>query len=185
MSDPGSTAASTNKTAIAKAARQRRSRAAKKYKPAKVKLLLIAEAPPNELERYFYFEDVRAHDWLFRYVAQQILGSRPTPENKPKALAQLRDQGVFLIDLGVDPLTPGGRPLADAVPGLVKRAVALSPEKVIVIKAPVYDATFAALREAGLPVVEVRVPFPSTGQQKKFEAAFAKALKARPTSARS
>jgi hypothetical protein len=62
---------------------------------------------------------------------------------------QLR-KGVYLIDLSVDPLASGGPPLADAVPGLVKRASALSTEKVIVIKAKVYDAAFAALRAGQL-----------------------------------
>lgn len=36
-----------------------------KYKPAKIRTLLLAEAPSDNLERYFYFEDVKRQDSLF------------------------------------------------------------------------------------------------------------------------
>ena len=52
----------------ADAARRRRDRAARKYRPKQVELLLVAEAPPAALDRYFYFEDVREQDSLFRYA---------------------------------------------------------------------------------------------------------------------
>jgi len=61
----------------AKAVRERRARAARKYKPAKITTLLVAEAPPSAPERYFYFDDVHAHDSLFRNVAKAMLGSAP------------------------------------------------------------------------------------------------------------
>lgn len=163
--------------ASADTARRRRERAARKYKPARVKLLLIAEAPPSALDRYFYFDDVRAQDSLFRYVARSILGVEPTRENKAHLLARLRDLGVFLIDLKPDPID--GTPLSESVPGLVRRARRLTPGKVILIKATVYDAAFTALREARLLVVDERVPFPGSGQQRRFQVAFARALKTR------
>jgi hypothetical protein len=50
-------------------ARERRASAARRYRPAAVKLVLIAEAPPSALDRYLYFPDVHTHDSLFRYVA--------------------------------------------------------------------------------------------------------------------
>jgi hypothetical protein len=40
----------------------------------------------------------------------------------------------------------------------------------------VFDAAYIPLHEAGLPVNGVRVPFPGSGQQKRFEEAFAAAL---------
>jgi hypothetical protein len=61
---------------------RRRSEAAARYKPAKIDLLLVAEAPPNSLDRYFYFTDVRAHDILFRYVCRVLLGREPKRERK-------------------------------------------------------------------------------------------------------
>lgn len=167
----------------ATAARRRRQRAARKYRPSAIRLLLVAEAPPTALERYFYFEDVREHDSLFRYVVRAILQTDPTRESKRQHLAALRDRGVFLIDLKQDPLSEST--LVDEVPGLIRRVRRLSPEKVILVKATVYDAAFASLRKAGLAVVDERVPFPGSGQQRRFEEAFARALRADYRAARS
>jgi hypothetical protein len=38
-------------------ARQRRDAAAAEYRPEPIELLLVAEAPPSSLDRYFYFEE--------------------------------------------------------------------------------------------------------------------------------
>lgn len=155
-------------------ARERRASAARRYQPAAVKLLLVAEAPPGALDRYFYFADVDSQDSLFRYVARSILHVEPTRANKPELLEQLKDRGVFLIDLKQDPVD--GTPLTDHVPDLVERVRRLHAEKIILIKATVHDAAYLALASAGLPVVPERVPFPGGGQQKRFEEAFMHAL---------
>lgn len=159
-------------------ARRRRASAARKYRPEHIQLLLIAEAPPSALDRYFYFDDVREQDALFRYVARAILHAEPTRENKPRLLDALRNRGVFLIDLKLDPVD--GAHLADEVPDLVRRSKRLNPDKVVLIKASVYDLAFRAMAESGLPVVDERIPFPGSGQQRSFEAAFARALNERP-----
>jgi hypothetical protein len=75
-------------------ARRRREQAARKYRPASVKLLLVAEAPPSSLNRYFYFDVVAKHDSLFRYVARSILKVEPTRTNKAELLDRLRDHGL-------------------------------------------------------------------------------------------
>lgn len=155
--------------------RRRRDRAAARYRPEQISLLLVAEAPPREPDRYFYFEDVRTQDALFRYVARMILGEQPTRENKSALLGKLRDRGVFLIDLMLDPVD--GSPLAHHVPRLADRCRALGPQAVILVKTTVYDAAYSALRRAGIPVVDERIPFPGSGQQKRFEDAFRRALK--------
>ncbi len=54
-------------------ARRRRQQAAVRYQPEHVRLLLVAEAPPSSLDRYFYFHDVRGQDSLFRYVVETVL----------------------------------------------------------------------------------------------------------------
>jgi hypothetical protein len=159
-------------------ARPRRERAARKYRPDEIKLLLVAEAPPAALDRYFYFEDVSQQDSLFRYVARSILKTEPTRNNKAELLARLRDQGVFLIDLKRDPVD--GKSLAREVPDLLRRIRKLAPHKIVVIKASVYDLVQRPLTEADLPVVDERVPFPGSGQQRRFEVAFARALRRRP-----
>jgi hypothetical protein len=104
--------------------------------------------------------------------------ARPAKAELP---ARLRDQGVFLIDLKQDPVDGGS--LAAEVPGLVRRVRRLDPVKVIVIKSSVFDLVRDALLDAGLPLVDERVPFPGSGQQRRFEAAFARALRRRPSGA--
>jgi hypothetical protein len=155
-------------------ARKRRAEAAERYQPDRVKLLLVAEAPPAATDRYFYFPDVASHDSLFRYVARAILQREPTRSNKTSLLQELRDREVFLIDLKLDPVD--GTPLIDCVPDLIERIRQLNPRKIILIKTKVHDAAYEALVNAGLPVDPERIPFPGSGQQKRFEEAFARAL---------
>lgn len=154
-----------------------RRKAAAKYKPKKVELLLIAEAPPCATDRYFYFEDVDQHDWLYRYVWEGLAGTKPVKGEKPAHLAALRDAGVFLIDLHEANISqPTIAQLRPKVPGLVERASALKPKRVILIKSIVHDAAHDALRDAGLPVIDERIPFPASGQQKKFLESFRRAV---------
>lgn len=155
--------------------RSRRAQAAEQYRPDRIRLLLIAEAPPADPNRYFYFHEVNAHDSLFRHVIRSLLGVEPTRENKPELLAQLQQQGTFLIDLKPDPVD--STPLNSYVPDLVHRVHGLNPERIVLIKATVYDAAYAALAAAGLPVSTVRVPFPGSGQQTNFSQAFANAVR--------
>jgi hypothetical protein len=108
--------------------------------PETVRLLLVAEAPPASLDRYFYFTDVRAHDSLFRHIASEILRQEPSRENKAELLRLLRDAGVFLIDLRLDPTD--GSALAGHVPSLIRRVRRLQPHKIVLIKATVYDAAY-------------------------------------------
>jgi hypothetical protein len=157
-------------------ANRRRSAAARRWRPETVDLLIVAETPPSALDRYFYFEDVAEQDSLFRYVAKALLGATPSRANKALALAQLRDRSVFLIDVKADPYDP--RPLMDFVDDLIRRCSAVAPRAIVLVKANVHDVALAPLQHAGLPVVNVRVPFPGSGQQRNFEAAFAKALDA-------
>jgi len=159
-------------------ARRRRERAAKKCRPDVIKLLLVAEAPPAALERYFYFEEVATHDSLFRHVARSILKIEPTRGNKAELLSRLRDRGVFLIDLKPNPADGGS--LESEVPGVLRRIRRLDPEKIIVIKSSVFDLVRQPLVDAGLPIVDERVPFPGSGQQRRSEVAFARALRRRP-----
>jgi hypothetical protein len=143
-----------------------------------VRLLLVAEAPPSALDRYFYFDVVPTQDSLFRYVARAMLKVEPTRANKAELLGRLRDRGVFLIDLWPDPVH--ARTGSPDVTGLVRRVRQLDPERIIVIKTGVFDTVRGPLLEAGLPLVDERVPFPGSGQQRKFEGAFARALRRRP-----
>jgi hypothetical protein len=156
-------------------ARQRRRAAAERYRPERIDTLLVAEAPPSALERFFYFEDVHEHDALFRNVVEVALGEKPTREKTPY-LQELKQRGYFLIDLSEDPITSRRDELPPLVPGLVRRCQALAPRRIVLIAVGVYDFAFTTLREAGLTVVDARIPFPGYGQRYRFLNAFAEAL---------
>lgn len=155
-----------------RAARRRREAAARRWRPEVVDLLLVDEAPPSSLDRYFYFEDVATQDSLFRYVAAGVLGVRPTRDKAP-LLAELRDAAVFLLDACVDPFSDGRTALPRCLPDLIARAFELRPRRVVLIGARLYDLAYDALRAAGLPVVDARLPYPGSGQQLRFAEAFA------------
>src|SRR5439155_12110561 len=92
---------------------------------------------------------------------------------KPELLAQLKKTKVFLIDLKPDPTDQS--PLSEHVCALVDSCTKLRPRKIVLIKVTVYDAAFEAFRQAGLPVIDERIPFPGR-QQKRFEEKFRAAL---------
>ena len=162
-------------------------KARQKYKPDSVKYLLIAEAPPNSIERYFYYENVRNHDHLFLGVAQalypdhkkEFLASRPSNTIKSSILLKLKADGFYLLDLSELPCSLMTGDLHSQLPSLVERieGVADKTIKIILIKASVYDTAFQFLQQQGFEnVVDVRIPFPSSGNQKLFQAGFYKAL---------
>ena len=155
-----------------------RRRAAAKYRPSRVRLLLVAEAPPCTPGRHFYFDHVDPHDWLFRYVWEGLTAAKPDRTRKAEHLAALRDAGVFMIELHEESISePSLADLRPKVPGLVERAAALKPEHIVLIKSVVHDAAFEALKAARLPVIDERLPFPASGQQKKFLEGFRRAVK--------
>lgn len=152
----------------------RRRVAAARHQPKEIDLLLVAEAPPASPERYFYFTDVREHDTLFRYVCRVLLAREPLRERKHELLGELRDRGVFLIDLKETPVN--ATPLVTYVPTLVERCRVLAPRRIVLIKVTVFDAAYLQLKAAGLPVSDVRVPFPGSGRQRQFVEAFDRAV---------
>lgn len=154
------------------AARRRRATAAARWRPERIALLLVDEAPPSALDRYFYFEHVPAQDSLFRHVVEAVLGDKPS-RDKAASLAALRDHGVFLVDLCEEPFRDRREAIPRAVPGLLRRARALRPERIVLIGADVFDHAFRPLRDAGLPVADLRLPYPGSGQQRRFLDGFA------------
>lgn len=156
------------------ASRRRRARWQARFRPDQVRLLLVAEAPPAASDRYFYFPTVGQHDSLFRYVVRLLLGVEPSRANKIPTLARLRDLGVYLVDVSQNPIAEGDDYWVET---LIRRVSRLDPDHVILIKATVFDRCYVRLASAGLPVVNVRVPFPGSGQQAKFETAFRRALR--------
>ncbi len=57
-----------------------------KYKPVKIKILLVAETPPkSDSNRFFYFEKVENQDSLFLEI-MKLLYPRETKDLEPKLI---------------------------------------------------------------------------------------------------
>jgi hypothetical protein len=160
--------------------------ARQKYKPEIVKFLLIAEAPPDSLERFFYYENVRQHDYLFLGVAEaiyptlkeQFLVSQRSSEIKNTILQSLQQDGFYLLDLSELPLSHLENDLKSQLPTLVEKINSLADEntQIILIKANVYDIAFQFLKQKFNNVVNQRITFPGQGGQRKFQDEFIQAL---------
>jgi hypothetical protein len=156
---------------------------ASKYAPHdNIRILFVAEAPPCSTERYFYFENVPRGDWLWialmkaLYPLEWTVAKSERP-HKSKWLEKFAASGFLLIDAVKTPISgsPNNRirAIAENASGLIPEILALRPEKIVLIKTTVHDALFDQLRSVGLPVVnEIALPFPSSGQQKRFHDVF-------------
>lgn len=158
-----------------------------RWRPEHVGLLLIAESAPDPgsgPRRYFYDEDLTASDGLFREVAKALLGAGKLTQGRKEKLPwlrRLRDQGTFLIDLAPIPVNqmPANRDtvLVSNVAGCVARVQEIQPDGIIVIKQNVFTLLHGPLRAAALPLLhDTFIPFPGSGQQKRFQTGIAAAL---------
>lgn len=157
-----------------------------KYRPVQLHTLLIAEAPPCSLDRYFYFEAVPRQDSLFLeimgvlYPRQKVeyLAAKRDPALKEALLEAFQEDGYWLMDLSELPHELLGIPPADALPSLLERVkkVADKDTRMILIKSNVFDLCYPALTSQGYKVSPERIPFPGSGQQGVFRERFARAL---------
>lgn len=167
-----------------------------RWKPDKVRCLLIAESAPDDggnaaNRRFFYDEDLTRHDGLFREVVKVMFGESPgeaAPGAKLPWLRRLRDEGVFLTDLASVPVNFHGKSerhtaLAENVERCVALAVALKPDGIILVKKNVFELLERPLSSAGLLVLHDKfVPFPGSGQQIRFREQFTAAYSKLPVS---
>lgn len=158
-----------------------------KYKPADIKVLLIGEAPPCSLDRYFYFEEVSRQDSLFLEIMgvlypelkAQYLASKRDPLLKAELLEHFQSDGYWLMDLSEVPHEVSGAHPEDSLPSLLARLKKVAHRKmqIVLIKANVYDCCYPVLKEQGYKVSSERIPFPGSGQQAVFREKFWRALK--------
>jgi len=158
--------------------------AREKYRPEHIRTLFIAEAPPTNTERFFYFEDVRSHDSLFWEMMKVLCGvtelERP---RKREYLQHFKDLGCFLIDSCEAPLkieVGKKKQIRSALGDLIKRAKGLcqADSRVILICETVYDVCLAPLRDADLDVINTEmIPHPAFGHSKEFRNRLSRLLK--------
>jgi hypothetical protein len=151
--------------------------ARERYRPAHIKILLVAEAPPPfESGRFFYFEDVKEHDSLFRETMTVLYGiAKMERSRKAEFLIRFKADGFFLIDACRLPIPKGvnnkrgetRKSLEDLKSRL--RDLIKPDTKIILICRTVYDVCFRDLREAGFNIVNKgMIPHPAFGHQSDF-----------------
>lgn len=170
-------------------ARSGRAKAAREqYKPDLVRCLLIAEALPDSLDRFFYYPDVGRADYLFLGVMQvlypslkeEFLAARRPRALKESMLRRFQADGFFLLDILEEPLRRSYGLLQRAVPELLSRveAVASQQTPIVLVKATTFEVAYGPLKAAGYQRIYDRpIPFPSQGWQHRFHALFGGALK--------
>ncbi|HEV2120031.1 MAG TPA: hypothetical protein VGS11_08025 [Candidatus Bathyarchaeia archaeon] len=165
------------------------SRARRKYRPPKIRLLLIAESPPSS-GGFFYFPSTIGKDHLFRETMKAL---DLWPQNKPmrkgvdkrSMLRSFQSMGFYLLDtcnFPVDKLPPGKRRRAvlQEIPRLVNDVINANPLQVLVVKSSIFNPVAVALRESGLwsrVLNSGPVPFPSHGNQRFYRSMLRSALR--------
>lgn len=157
-----------------------------KYKPSQIKALLVAEAPPNALDRYFYFEDVPTKDSLFLeimgvlYPAQKAayLKAGRDAAQKAELLSRFQHDGWWLLNFSEVPLDLTNETLEALLSSFLQRLGKYIDKKtpVFLIKAALHDLCYPALLAEGYHACKERLPFPGSGQQRVFRMKFKKAV---------
>jgi len=157
-----------------------------KYKPTEIKVVIVAEAPPESLERFFYFENVKIADFLFLGISEVLypkekanyLFNKRNPLIKEQILKQFKSDGYYLLDLFELPITLNKDNNLVAVKKLSDKIENLCDinSPIILVKTNVYDIAYSSLK-LKFNVINKRIDFPSCGNQLKFYNKFAEALK--------
>ena len=155
------------------------------YTPDKLRLIIVAESPPAS-GKYFYDTDGRKSEPLFSALMSSVLNFDPSDKNA--GLTEFMNRGCILFDATYEPVDKGLTPkrreevILRDYPKLRKDLLDLTPNKevpLLLIKANVCRLLDGRLCADGFKTVNagVVVPFPSSGQQKKFKIAIAPLIK--------
>jgi hypothetical protein len=142
-----------------------------KYRPTHLKVLLIAESPPDSDEnnrRFFYAPELSRYDNLYRGVVEALYGYATIYKyDKTKVLERLRDDGYWLIDAVESPINNLDKPvrrraIKAGVPSLVTRCQELAPQRgIIICHSVVYELAAARLIDGGVTILHKgSLPFP-------------------------
>ena len=168
-------------------------KASRKYLPAPVKVLFIAEAPPAyRFERFFYFEQVSEADTLFLEMMKVLYpidtGFVPSRKSEFQAkivrqrkvafLEKFRQDGFYLIDASDEPMPEDAdtttkkkiiRGSLSEVRRKARKLCRAGEVPVVLIGGPTYLVCADPLREDGLQVLnEEMINHPAQGGQQLF-----------------
>jgi hypothetical protein len=178
--------------------------ASKKYRPASIKLLFIAESPPAlKSARFFYFASLNNGDTLFLEMMKVLypidtgfvqcsdeeksnFEAKQVRQKKEKFLAKFSRDRFYLIDASEQPMPEDAdaaakvRIIRGALPQLRKKVRELCRRRdvpIILIGSPAYSVCAKALRKDGLRILnDEMINHPSRGGQKLFRRKLRKIL---------
>src|SRR5947199_7609641 len=167
-------------------------RARRKYRPRKVRLLLIAESPPSS-GGFFYFPTTIGKDHLFRETMKALdlwptgVPMRRGVDKRPM-LRRFQSRGLYLLDtcdFPVDKMRPRERreAVVEQIPRLVNDVMEANPLHILVGKSSLFNPVVIALRESGFQSQILNsgpVPFPSHGNQRIYRSMLIRALTSHP-----
>jgi len=150
------------------------------YKPKTVKVLFVAESPPESIDkevRFFYNPRQERWDHMYRSVMEAVFPDYEYHRGEKDIwLNKFKEYGYFLVDATdrpVNHLLPRDRriELNAAVKGKISEIKTLvsKSKPIILVKKNVFLAFNRPLRDAGYNVIhETFLPFPSHGHQARF-----------------
>ena len=154
-----------------------------KYLPAKLNLIFILESPPAS-GKYFYDETGKISEPLFNELLKAL---NYKPVDKKDGLNFFKSRGYFLVDATYKPVNKlKGKERNNTIlanfSNLIDDLVNIDSDKktpLILVKANICQLLESRLLTKGFFVLNkgVVLPFPSTGQQKRFQIEIDKILK--------
>lgn len=156
----------------------------KNYLPKKIRVLFIAEAKPDAVDRFFYYDKVFTKDFLYTHLMRALYGydKQDTAwlrENKLAMLNRFMKDGYYLVD-AVDEVAAGTsnhirtkeiEANADAKLREIDELISEhgdSDTKIVIIKAPVFKVLYGPLSTKFKVINNTPISFPSTGRQNEF-----------------
>ena len=153
-----------------------------KHLPEELKLIFILESPPAS-GKYFYDETGKISEPLFHEIMKAI---NYKPANKKDGLTFFKSRGFFLVDATYNPVNKlNEKERNDTIISDFTKLVAdlenlCSANKVpmLLVKANVCRLLEKDLLSKGFNVINrgIIIPFPSSGQQKRFHIEIEKIL---------
>jgi hypothetical protein len=159
-----------------------------RYRPEKIRVLFVAESPPDSGEgelRFFYNASQERHDHMYRSLMEAAFPDfKHRPGEKEGWLRKFQQAGYYMIDATdrpVNHLSPAERrrelnsSLETRIAEIGRLIVTGTP--IVLVKRNIFEMFSQPLRDAGHNVIhETFLPFPSHGHQARFIEACSKCL---------
>jgi hypothetical protein len=163
----------------------------RQYQPENIKLVIIAESPPDSGLYFYDRTGSPTKEPLFRafmHQLQQLSSFTANKEDKEDGLREFQRRGLILVDATYKPVNKMNerdrdeeirqayKNLYDDLRNLMSYDFSIP---LVLIKANVCRILESKLSQNGFKVLNAGhiIPFPSTGNQKKFEDQFGAILK--------